>query len=150
MKFTDFYEGQVIEAGPYEVAAEEVIAFAKSYDPQWFHTDPAAAEKGRFGGLIASGWHTCAIAMRLVADAALDGSESYASPGLQYVKWPNPVRPGDSLRLRTKVHERRMSSKQPWIGIVRWQWRLLNQEGVDVLDLEATSFFDLAPGWMLR
>ena len=144
MKFADFHVGQVIEAGPYEVRAAEVIAFAKTYDPQWFHTDPEAAERGRFGGLIASGWLTCAIAMRLVADAALAESESYASPGLQYVKWPNPVRPGDVLRLRAKVIETRVSRKQPWLGILRWQWRLLNQDGFDVLELEATSLFDVA------
>ena len=143
MKFADFQEGQVIEAGPYEVGAAEVIEFAKSYDPQWFHTDPQAAAEGRFGGLIASGWHTCAIAMRLVADAALDGSESYASPGLQYVKWPNPVRPGDLLRLWALVLEARVSRRQPWLGILRWQWRLINQDGLDVLELEATSLFDL-------
>lgn len=144
MKFADFRNGQVIEAGPYEVFISEVMAFAKAYDPQWFHTDPKAAAQGRLGGLIASGWHTCAIAMRLVAGAALEGSESFASPGLQSVKWPNPVRPGDLLRLQARVVETRTSRRQPWLGIVRWQWRLIHQSGLDVLDLEATSLFDLA------
>jgi len=144
MKFAEFRVGQVIEAGPHEVGAAEVIGFAKCYDPQWFHVDPEAAERGRFGGLIASGWHTCAIAMRLVADTALAGSESYASPGLQYVKWPHPVRPGDALRLRAEVLETRVSRSQPWLGILRWRWQLLNQHGLEVLELEATSLFDLA------
>ncbi len=71
MKFADFHVGQIIKAGPYAVSEDEVRRFAEAYDPQWFHTDPKAAAHGRFGGLIASGWHTCAIAMRLAVDAAL-------------------------------------------------------------------------------
>ena len=83
--------------------------------------------------------------MRLVADAALHGSESFASPGLQYVKWLNPVRPGDTLRLRAEVLEVRTSAKQPTLGILRWRWQLFNQKGAEVLDLEATSLFSLTP-----
>lgn len=142
MKFAEFHPDQVIEAGPYAVTEAEVLQFATAYDPQWFHTDPVAAAGGRFGGLIASGWHTCAIAMRLVADAALHGSESFASPGLAYIKWPHPVRPGDSLRVRATVLEARRSRNQPTLGILRWRWQLFNQDGAEVLDLEATSLFD--------
>ncbi|MBT2303123.1 MaoC family dehydratase [Variovorax paradoxus] len=143
MKFAEFHEGQVIEAGPYLVTEAELLQFAKAYDPQWFHTDPAAAAEGPFGGLIASGWHTGAIAMRLVTDAALAGSESFASPGLGHVKWPNPVRPGDLLRLVANVIEVRRSEKRPTLGILRWRWRLFNQREQEVLDLEATSLFKL-------
>lgn len=143
MRFAGFHAGQVIEAGPYELTADEILAFARSYDPQWFHTDPEAAASGRFGGLIASGWHTCGIAMRLVADAALAGSESFASPGLQYVKWPHPVRPGDHLSLRAEVIEVRTARSRSSLGILRWRWRLFNQRKIEVLDLEATSLFDL-------
>ncbi len=146
MRFADFHVGQIIEAGPHEVTTDEVLAFARRYDPQWFHTDPEAAVGSRFGGLIASGWHTCGIAMRMVVDAALRGSESFASPGLQYVKWPHPVRPGDALRLRVEVLEARTSARQPTTGVLRWRWQLFNQDAVLVLDLEATSFFDLAQG----
>ena len=145
MKFADFAVGQVIEAGPYVVDETEVLSFAKAYDPQWFHTDPEAAAKGRFGGLIASGWHTCGIAMRLAADAALHGSESFASPGLAYVKWLHPVRPGDALRLRATVIECRRSEKRPELGVLRWRWQLYNAHNTEVLDLEATSLFDLSP-----
>lgn len=145
MKFADFAVGQVIEAGPYVVDEAEVLSFAKAYDPQWFHTDPEAAAKGRFGGLIASGWHTCGIAMRLAADAALHGSESFASPGLAYVKWLHPVRPGDALRLRATVIECRRSEKRPELGVLRWRWQLYNAHNTEVLDLEATSLFDLSP-----
>jgi acyl dehydratase len=143
MKYAEFFPGQVIEAGPYHVTEAEVLQFAGAYDPQWFHTDPDAAAQGPFNGLIASGWHTCGIAMRLVADVALAGSESYASPGLAYLKWKQPVRPGDTLRARATVLETRRSSSQPHLGILRWRWQLFNQTDTEVLDLEATSLFDL-------
>lgn len=143
MKFADFHVGQVIEAGPYALGEAELLQFARAYDPQWFHTDAAAADAGPFGGLIASGWHTCAIAMRLVADAALAGSESFASPGLKYVKWPQPVRPGDVLRLRAEVIEVRVSERRPTLGILDWRWQLFNQRELCVLDLQATSLFQL-------
>lgn len=143
MKFVEFSAGQVIEAGPVLVTEDEVLRFATAYDPQWFHTDPAAAAKGRFGGLIASGWQTCGIAMKLVADTALAGSESFASPGLAYVKWPHPVRPGDRLTLEATVLEARRSRSQGALGILRWRWQLYNAAGTEVLDLEATSLFDL-------
>jgi acyl dehydratase len=144
MKFADYYVGQVIEAGPYPVTAEEIIRFATAYDPQWFHLDPTLARESRFGGLIASGWHTCAIAMRMAVDAALDGSESLASPGIDQVRWPHPVRPGDVLRLRATVTEVRISRKQPTLGIMRWQIRMRNAADTDVLAFDATSLFDLA------
>ena len=145
MRFAEFHSGQVIEAGPYDVSEEDVLRFAEAFDPQWFHTDKEAAEKGRFQGLIASGWHTCGIAMRLAADAALHGSESFASPGLAYVKWLHPVRPGDALRLRATVIECRRSEKRPELGVLRWRWQLYNAHSTEVLDLEATSLFDLSP-----
>jgi acyl dehydratase len=143
MKFAEFHEGQIIEAGPYVVTEAEVLQFAKAYDPQWFHTDPELAAEGPFGGLIASGWHTASIAMRLITDAALVGSESFASPGLAHLHWPNPVRPEDTLRLLADVIEARRSEKRPTLGILRWRWRLFNQRELPVLDLEATSLFRL-------
>ena len=144
MKFAEFHAGQVINAGPYTLNEAELLAFARTYDPQWFHADPQAALRGRFQGLIASGWQTCAIAMRLAVDVALRGSESFASPGMAYVKWPNPLRSGDSLRLRASVIEVRRSEKRATLGILRWRWQLFNQNDAEVLDLEATSLFDLS------
>ena len=143
MKFDEFHEGQVLLAGPREITADEITAFAREWDPQWFHADPDAAQKSRFGGLIASGWQTCGIAMRLVVDHFLAGSESFASPGLAYVKWPHPVRPGDRLTLRATVVDARRSNSRATLGILRWRWQLLNHVGTEVLDLEATSLFDL-------
>ena len=106
--------------------------------------DPDAAARGRFGGLIASGWQTCCMAMRLAADAMLQGSNAVASPGLAYVKWPHPVRPGDQLCLRAEVLDTRTSRSRPDLGILRWRWQLFNQLDIEVLDLEATSLFDLS------
>ena len=143
MRFAEFTPGMVIEAGPYAVSEAEVLQFAKAYDPQWFHTDTEAAKNSRFGGLIASGWHTCGMAMRLIADKALHGSESFASPGLAYIKWPHPVRPGDALSVRATVLEVRVSKSKGGMGILRWRWQMANALGMEVLDLEATSLFDL-------
>jgi acyl dehydratase len=145
MQFADFHAGQVIEAGPYVLTEAELVQFARAYDPQWFHTDAHAAADSPFGGLIASGWQTCAIAMRLVVDAVLAGSESFASPGLEQVRWPNPVRPGDALRLVAEVSEVRRSEKRPTLGILRWTWRLFNQREQLVLEVDVTSLFKLKP-----
>ena len=143
MRFAEFHAGQVIEAGPHHVSEDAVVDFAAAWDPQWFHADGRRAHETRFGGLIASGWHTCSIAMRLVVDTALAGSESFASPGLAYVKWPNPVKPGDALHLRATVIETRRAASKPTLGILRWRWQLHNQRAAEVLDLEATSLFNL-------
>ncbi len=146
MKFADFHVGQVIEAGPRRVEEDEILRFAEVYDPQWFHVDPEKAARGPYGGLIASGWHTCSIAMRLSVDAVLAGSDTIGSPGVAYIKWLNAVRPGDSLTLRAEVLETRRSSSKPSLGIMRWRWRLFNQHGQEVLESEATSLFGLSPG----
>lgn len=144
MKFREFHPGQIIDAGPCELTEFDILDFARQWDPQWFHTEPQAATSGPFGGLIASGMHTLAVAMRLLVPAALAGSESLASPGLAYVKWPHPVRAGDRLRLRATVLEVRRSSSKPHLGILRWRWQLFNQADREVLDTEATSLFRLA------
>jgi acyl dehydratase len=143
MKFAEFHPGLVIEAGPTTITEAEIISFAQAYDPQWFHTDAEASKEGLHGGLIASGWQTCGIAMKLVVDKALKGSESFASPGLAYLKWTHPVRPGDSLSVKATVLETRRAASKPTLGILRWRWQLFNQQGTQVLDLEATSLFDL-------
>jgi len=144
MKFAEFSDGQVIEAGPYLVSEAEVLQFARAYDPQWIHTDADRAARGRFGGLIASGWHTCSIAMRLMVDSVLQDSECFASPGVQRIQWTHPVRPGDALRLRTTVLEARRSRAKPTLGVVRSRWQMRNADDVEVMNAEATSLFDLA------
>ena len=145
MKFRELEAGRVLTFGPARLTEDEILAFAREYDPQWFHTDPSRAKAGRWDGLIASGWHTAAIAMRLVVENVLAGSETFFSPGLEYLKWLAPVRPNDALTLRIEVLVARRSERKPTLGVVRWRWTLANQEGVDVLDLVATNLFDLGP-----
>jgi acyl dehydratase len=144
MKFAEFAPGQTFVLGPASLTDAEILAFAKQYDPQWFHADPARAAASRWGGLIASGWQTCGVAMRLAVDGPLADSESFGSPGLDYLKWLAPVRPGDALRLHADVLEARRSRSQPTLGVLRWRWRVVNQADDAVLELVATSLFDLA------
>jgi acyl dehydratase len=143
MKFLDFFVGQTIRSKPYLVSEQEILTFAKAYDQQWFHTNPQAAAKGPFKGLIASGWHTCSIAMHLIAAGPLADSDSFASPGVQDIRWHAPVRPGDELTLTATILEARRSSSNPQRGILRWRWQLHNQDGIETLNLVATSFFNL-------
>lgn len=143
MKFKDFEVGMVITHPPVVLTREEMLAFAHAYDPQSFHVDEAAARESRWGGLIGSGWLTCGLAMRMVCDAALKDSESFGSPGLERLRWPKPVRPGDALRLEATVDSKRVSSSRSDLGIVRWTWRMFNQHDDLVLELEATNMFEL-------
>jgi len=143
MKFSEFQVGAVITHPPVVVTEEEMLAFAKLYDPQWFHVDAERAKEGRWGGLIASGWLTCSMAMRMAVDAALHDSESFGSPGLEKLRWQAPVRPGDALRLEASVDSKRVSSSRDDLGIIRWSWRMFNQRDEQVLELEVTSLFDL-------
>ena len=145
MKFAEFFVGQQIDAGSYELSKTDSLEFARAYDPQWFHTDPIAAQHGPFDGLIASGWQTCGIAMRLAVDRILHDSESFASPGVEKIRWPYPVRPGDTLSLRVTVLEVRRSNSKPHLGILTWRWQLFNGEAKEVLDMQATNLFNLAP-----
>ena len=135
MRFAELTVGRVIHLGPASLEETEIIDFARKYDPQWIHTDPTRAAASQWQGLIASGW--------LVCDHVLAGSESFGSPGLAYLKWENPVRAGDELRLEVEVLDQRVAKSKPTLGIVRWRWRLVNQRADPVLDLEATSLFDL-------
>ena len=144
MRFAELHAGQMLETGTASLTEAEIIAFARDYDPQWFHTDAERARRGPFGGLIASGWQTCGIAMRLAAQAVLDGSESFASPGLEQIRWPAPVRAGDVLRLHIEVLDARRSQTRAHLGILRWRWKLCNQRDELVLDLVATCLFDLS------
>jgi len=146
MKFSEFKNGMVLKHPPVVVTQDEMLDFARLYDPQWFHTDVERAQEGRWGGLIASGWLTCSLAMRMAVDVALGDSESFGSPGLEKVRWLLPVRAGDALRLEATVDSVRVSSSRDDLGIMRWSWRLYNQRDEQVLELEAASLFDLAAG----
>jgi acyl dehydratase len=144
MKFAVLRPGMVIDAGGRApITEQEIIEFATRYDAQWFHTDPRRAAAGRWQGLIASGWHTCSIAMQLLVTHVLADSESIGSPGLEQVKWPNPLRPGDEVRLHVEVLQTRLSSSGN-VGIVRWRWLLTTRPGLQVLDVIGTSLFELS------
>ena len=140
MRFDEIKAGMLINGGRRAVTEAEIIDFASRYDPQWFHTDPERARNSRWKGLIASGWMTCSIAMDLAVKSVLADSESIGSPGIEQLKWLNPVRPGDELELRIEVLETRVS--RSGMGIVKWRWILTTQAGVQVLDLLATSLFE--------
>jgi acyl dehydratase len=144
MKFVEFKPGMVLTVGRRRVSEEEILEFARRYDPQWFHTDPARAAASRWQGLISSGWLTCSIAMQLLVAHLLADSESIGSPGLEQVKWPNPLRPGDEVELKVEVLQSRVSSSGK-IGIVRWRWLLTTLAGAQVLDVIGTSLFELGP-----
>lgn len=137
----DFRVGEVREFGNYHVTREAVLAFAREFDPQPFHLDDAAAEASLFGRLAASGWHTCAMAMRMLCDAYLLESASLGSPGIESLKWLAPVYPGDTLSVRFTVLESRPLASRPGVGLIRSSWRVLNQDGVVVLSMEGHGMF---------
>jgi acyl dehydratase len=137
----DFPVGQVREFGAYAVTREAVIAFAREFDPQPFHLDDAAAEGSLFGRLAASGWHTCAMAMRLRCDAILLDSASLGSPGLEKLSWLKPVYPGDTLRVRLEVLESRPLASRPGVGMIRSHWDVMNQHGETVLTMVGYGIF---------
>jgi acyl dehydratase len=143
--FEDYVPGTTAEHGPVRVEEADVLDFARRYDPQPFHVDPVAAAAGPFGGLIASGWHTCALMMRLLADHHLSPVSSLGSPGIDELRWLRPVRPGDELTLRTTVTEARVSRSKPDRGIVTTVVEMVGQDGEAVLRLTALNLVRTRP-----
>lgn len=143
--FEDYEVGAVAELGPVAVDAEEVVAFARRYDPQPMHTDPKAAAAGPFGGLIASGWHTAALMMRLIVEQYLSPASSLASPGLDELRWLRPVRPGDTLSVRVTVIEATRSRSKPDRGVVRSMVEVRNQHGETVMSLQPINLVRCRP-----
>lgn len=137
----DFPVGQVREFGAFVVRRDEVIDFARQFDPQPFHLDDAAAGRSLFGRLAASGWHTCAMAMRMMCDAYLLESASLGSPGVDSIKWLRPVHPGDTLRMRLTVLESRPLASRPTAGLLRSGWEVMNQHDETVLTMEGHGMF---------
>jgi acyl dehydratase len=135
----DYPPGAAYEYGYVTVTEAEILEFARTYDPQPIHTDPEFAAAGPFGGLIASGWHTAGIMMRMFVGHCLSHVASLASPGIDELRWPAPVRPGDSLRLRATILEARRSRSKPDRGLVRTHAELINQDDVVVLQLTAMN-----------
>lgn len=127
--YEDFKPGEVTTFGAYAVSREEILDYAREFDPQPFHLDEAAGAASMLGGLSASGWHSCAILMRLCCDQFVLGSTSMGGPGVEEVKWIRPVRPGDVLSVRCEILDARTSRSRPDIGIVRFRLELINQRG---------------------
>ena len=141
LHWEDFPVGQVRVFGAMPVTREAVLAFAAQFDPQPFHLDDEAAEASLFGGLSASGWHTCAMAMRMMCDDYLLNSTSLGSPGMDQLKWLLPVRPGDTLSMRFTVLDARPMASRPGVGLIRASWEVLNQNQEPVLTMQGWGMF---------
>lgn len=137
--FEDYVPGSVFEYGSITLTEQEIVQFAERFDPQYIHTDPRAAADGPFGGLIASGWHTAAVMMRLLVDHYLSHVASMASPGIDELRWSRPVRPGDALSIRVSVIEANRSRSKPDRGLVRSSVEVLNQDREVVMSLQAMN-----------
>lgn len=136
----DFEAGQVYELGARTVTRDEIVAFARQFDPQPFHLDEEAAARSPFGGLIASGWHTAALFMRMYVDELINDTVSMGSPGVEELRWLVPVRPGDELRGRVTILEAAPSSTRPDRGTIRARMELRNQRDEVVLTMVARGF----------
>ncbi len=134
-----------MDLGTFQVSAEEIVEFARRYDPQPFHVDPEAAVHSAFGGLVASGWHTAALYMRRFAEGVLLRSASMGSPGVDEVRWVKPVRPGDTLRARVTVEACIPSRSKPDRGIVKTLGEVFNQQGERVMYLRAAGILGRRP-----
>jgi acyl dehydratase len=137
--FEDYVPGRVFEAGPVVVSEAEIIEFGERYDPQSFHVDPTAAARSAFGGLIASGWHTIALTMRLLVERYLSEASSLGSPGIDELRWLRPVRPADELSVRISVLEAKRSRSKPDRGLVRSLIEVCNQRGEPVMSMIAMN-----------
>ena len=141
----DFEPGRTIELGTRTVTEDEIVAFAREWDPQPFHVDPEAAKGSPFGGLIASGWHTGAMWMRMYVDSLLEGTAAMGSPGIEELRWLAPVRPGDTLTGRLTVLETTPSERRPDRGTVRILAEMTNGDGVVVMRMTSRGHFGRRP-----
>ncbi|MBO0802217.1 MAG: MaoC family dehydratase [Nocardiopsaceae bacterium] len=139
--FEDYVPGLTVDCGTFSVSEEEIVAFAKEYDPQPSHTDPVAAAESPVGGLIASGWQTTILSMRLLAEHFISGETGLGAAGIDEIRWPRPVRPGDTLRVRATVADARRSRSKPDRGIVHSVTEITNADGETVMTMKATNFF---------
>tara|TARA_R110002110_G_scaffold144324_7_gene333435 strand:- start:444 stop:908 length:465 start_codon:yes stop_codon:yes gene_type:complete len=139
--FDSIQVGQVEDFGAYEVTKSEIIEFAQKYDPQYFHLDADAAKESLFGGLCASGWHTCAMTMAMLVENMDKTGRSLGSPGIDSLKWRHPVYPGDVLSVHTEVLETKPSKSKPEIGFVTSKVTVRNQRNRDVMEFVSKGIF---------
>ena len=143
--FEDYPVGEIAEFGDYPITEAEILAFAAQYDPQPFHLDQTAAADSIYGGLIASGWMTASVAMRMMVDHYISPRSSMGSPGIDELRWLRPVRPGDRLRLRVSVVDARASQSKPDRGMVQFLEEVVNQEGTTVMTLKGFGMYARRP-----
>lgn len=143
--FEDYRPGEVHEFGDYLVTREEIIDFARRYDPQPFHLDDDAAAESIYGGLISSGWLTCSVLMRMLVDHFISPVASMGSPGIDELRWLKPVRPGDRLRARVTITDTRRSTSKPDRGIVQIRQEAINQDGEVVLAMRGMGMYKCRP-----
>ena len=137
----DFQVGERAELGRHTFTEEEIVDFGRHYDPQPFHIDVEQAKRSAFGGLIASGWQTCAIGMRLMVEGYIRQTLSLGSPGIDNIRWLKPVRPGDTIAYRRVVLESRASTTRKGVGLVKHRWEAVNQRGELALTMEGWGMF---------
>ena len=135
----DFPAGCARRIGPRRITAKEIVTFARQFDPQPFHVDAESAASFQFGGLIASGWHICALAMRMMCDDHILESAGLGSPGADSIRWKQPLRAEDTITVEATVLETRRSRSRPGVGILRWHWDVKNQHGRSIAELEMTG-----------
>ncbi len=143
--FEDFAVGQARRYGGRSLTAADIIRFAREFDPQAYHTDPEAAKGSIFGGLVASGLHTQAFVLRMIFDQYLQGGTALASPGIDEVRWTQPVRPGDTLTVETTVTATVPSLSRPDRGLVKMKHVVANQTGTTVMTMLGMAFFKRRP-----
>ncbi|MCP5367025.1 MAG: MaoC family dehydratase [Hyphomicrobiales bacterium] len=146
MYFEDYAVGRAVEVGKVTMTEAEIIDFARRYDPQDFHVDPAKAAHGPFGGIVASGWHTAAAVMRPLVDHYLSPASSLGSPGLEELRWLAPVRPGDVLTIHATVTEARRSGRRPDRGVIHSLIEVTNQDGVLVMTMKPVNLVTCRDG----
>ncbi|MEM8750752.1 MAG: MaoC family dehydratase [Pseudomonadota bacterium] len=142
LTYEDFPVGKSFPLGPRKITAEEIIAFAERYDPQPFHLDGESEQATAVGGLIASGWHTCSILMRMMCDAYLLNTASQGSGGLDKIKWLRPIRPDDTLTGAATVMGRRVSKSNPGLGLINFAYTIQNQHAEPVLEVTGMGMVD--------
>ena len=140
-----FTVGQIEEFGNREVSEEEVIEFATEFDPQSFHIDPVAAKDHSFGGIIASGWHTGSMLMRMIVDEQISNSTSMGSPGMDELRWISPVRPGETLKVKSEVLSSKLHPRKPDRGFVKFKYTVLNQNDQTKMTMTSSIIFGCAP-----
>jgi acyl dehydratase len=143
--FEDYVPGLTVDCGSFSLDEAQIIAFAQDYDPQPFHVDRQAAADGPFGGIIASGWQTTSLMMRQVVEHFISPESGLGAAGIDEIRWPRPVRPGDTLRVTATVLDARRSASKPDRGVIRSRMDLTNAAGQTVMTLTAVNFVLVRP-----